>query len=138
MIYVLKGKCPKCKEGEIFCNSNPYNFNMMFLMPEHCHCCGLKFNKEPGFFYGSMYVGYGLSVAYLIAFYVAMFVLFRDFSIEAYLLFSIGSLVLLTPVIFRVSRSIWLFMFEKFDPTAIEKWQEKSKGKNIDNPCIEV
>ena len=107
-------------------------------MPVHCDKCGLKFDKEPGFFYGAMYVGYGLSVAYLVSFYVAMWVLIREFEVETYLLLSIGTLIGLTPVIFRISRSVWLTMFEKYDSKAISKWETKSKGKNIDNPCIEV
>lgn len=135
---MLKGKCPRCRKANIFCEPNPYVFNKMFLMPEHCDSCGLKFNKEPGFFYGSMYVGYGLSVAYLVAFYVAMVVLLQDFEVETYLLLSIISLLVLTPVIFKLSRSIWLSMFEKYDPKAIENWKEKTKGKEIDNPCIEA
>ena len=148
MVAVLKCKCPKCRESHIFCDTNPYHLSKLFLMPEHCPTCGLKFNKEPGFFYGAMYVGYGISVAYLVAFYVAMLVpvsythltlvLLNDFEVETYLLSAIISLFLLTPVIFRVSRSIWLFMFEKFDATASKEWKALTKGKDIENPCIEV
>ncbi|MGB1004441.1 MAG: DUF983 domain-containing protein [Salibacteraceae bacterium] len=118
MISVVKGKCPKCRKGNMFIDPNPYKFSKIFMMPENCECCGLKFNREPGFFYGSMYVGYGLSIAYLVAVYVAMVVLLNEFEIEAYLLLGIGSLVVLTPVIFRLSRSIWLFMFTKYDSQA--------------------
>lgn len=107
-------------------------------MPHHCSTCGLKFNKEPGFFYGAMYVGYGLSVAYLVSFYLAMFMLLQDFEVETYLLFAIGSLLVLTPVIFRLSRSIWITMFESYEPGVMDKWQKETEGRVIDNPCIEA
>lgn len=127
MLSTIKCKCPRCREGNIFVDSNPYNFDKVFSMPENCPKCGLKFLREPGFFYGAMYVGYGLSVAYLVSFYVAMYVLLVEFSVEMYLLFAIGSLIVFTPVIFRLSRSIWLFMFTKYDPNAISNWEKKGK-----------
>ena len=138
MISIIKCKCPRCREGELFCDSNPYNLKKIFLMHHHCDSCGLIYNKEIGFFYGAMYVGYGLSIAYLVAIYVAMLVLIREFEVETYLLLSIGSLILLTPVVFRLSRSIWSSLFDKFDPKAVNKWKELNGDKVIDNPCIEV
>lgn len=107
-------------------------------MREYCNTCGLKFNREPGFFYGAMYVGYAFSVAYLTSFYVAMLVLLGEFELSTYFIIGIGSLFLLTPVIFRFSRSVWLALFEKYDKEAEGKWKEENKGKEIDNPCIDV
>lgn len=138
MKSIITGKCPRCTKSDIFCSSNPYNFKKLFLIREHCDSCGLKFNREPGFFYGAMYVGYGLSVAYLTTFYVAMMVLLGDFEITTYFIFGIGSLLLLTPVIFRISRSVWLSFFVKFDKGAEQKWKNETKGKEMENPCIDV
>lgn len=107
-------------------------------MPDHCESCGLKFNLEPGFFYGAMYVGYGISVAYLTAVYIAMMIVTPDFEVVLYFILGIGSLLILTPVIFRLSRSIWLSMFVKYDPKAIEKWEIETSGEKRDNPCINV
>lgn len=135
---IIKCKCPRCREGDIFCNKNHYALKQIFLMPTRCRKCGSKIDKEPGFFYGAMYVGYGLSVAYLVSVYVAMLVLVGEFSIISYLLISIVSLVILTPVVFRLSRSIWLTMFDKYDPKAVEKFQIEKEGKEVDFPCKEV
>ena len=107
-------------------------------MPTHCDSCGLVFNKEPGFFYGSMYVGYGISIAYLTTIYVVMWLLLGEFELSVYFILAIGSLFSLTPVIFRFSRSVWLSLFEKYDSEAEAKWKLKTKGKKIDNPCIDV
>ena len=138
MKSIITNKCPRCKKSDIFCARNPYDFKKLFLMPEHCDSCGLIFNREPGFFYGAMYVGYGFSVAYLTTFYVAMVVLFGDFELSSYFIFGIGSLFSLTPVIFRFSRSVWLSFFESYDKDAEAKWKKKTEGMNIENPCIDV
>ena len=51
--------CPRCREGKIFRRSG-------FLLPgmhERCPACGLKFEREEGYFLGAMYIGYGLALA---------------------------------------------------------------------------
>ena len=136
MKSVITGKCPQCRDADMFCENNPYKLKSLFLMKKYCDKCGLVFNKEPGFFFGSMYVGYGLSVGYLMTFYAVMIILVPDFEVETYFIFGIGSLLLLTPVIFKVSRSIWINMFVNYDPDAIEIWEKT--GNKTDNPCIEV
>ena len=138
MKEILIGKCPKCRESNIFCSTNPYKLKSIFLMPTFCNKCGLIFNREPGFFYGAMYVGYGLSVGYLITFYLAMILFLHDFAVETFFIFGIGTLLLLTPVIFRTSRSIWLTLFVKYDPNAIKEWEKNTVVDKTNNPCIEV
>ena len=112
---IFKGKCPRCHQTDLFTNRNPYNFSTLFDMPEKCSHCGLKFMVEPGFYYGAMYVSYGVSIAYLVSVYVAMLVLYADFSATEYLVLSIASLIVLTPYFFRLSRLIWINMFIAFD-----------------------
>jgi hypothetical protein len=107
-------------------------------MPEHCDRCGLKFNLEPGFFYGAMYIGYGISIAYLSTFYLLLLLILKDFEVELYFVLAIGSLLALTPIIFRLSRSIWLAIFVKYNRNAIKKWEEETGGVKRDNPCINV
>jgi hypothetical protein len=48
-------------------------------MPDYCSVCGLKFNPEPGFYTGAMYVSYGLSVSLFI---VTFFTLYIGLQIE--------------------------------------------------------
>ncbi len=107
-------------------------------MPERCHSCGQKFEPEPGFYYGAMYVGYALSVAYLVTLYVAASVLFGEFSLLWYFIVAIGSLFLLTPVVFRLSRSVWINFFVHYDPAAHEKWIAGEGKSQADISCREV
>ena len=59
---IFNNKCPRCQEGNFFENNNPYNLKKVMKMNEHCPICDLKYQIEPSFFYGAMYVSYGLTV----------------------------------------------------------------------------
>ncbi len=124
---VLGISCPRCQETKLFEDSNPYNFSKIFDMPERCKACGQNFEVEPGFYYGAMYVSYGLSIAYLVSVFVAFVVLYPDFTITEYLVTAITSLVILTPPFFRISRAIWINFFVSFDPHAVEAYQQELK-----------
>ncbi len=117
--------CPKCHETKLFKNSNPYNFSQIFDMPQSCDKCGQKIEMEPGFFYGAMYVSYGVSIAYLVSIWVAMFVLYPEFTTTQYLVLAIGSLLVLTPYFFRLARAIWINLFVKYEKDAIAQWEKQ-------------
>lgn len=81
--------------------------------------CGLKYEMETGFFYGSMYVSYGnsiaLGVAVLVAYYVFSLILPIEFDLITYLII-MGVILLVTmPIMFRISRSMWMNMFMKYE-----------------------
>ncbi len=59
-------RCPRCRRGDMFKNSNPYrklNLSYIFDMHDTCPVCRQKFDLEPGFWYGTGYVSYALAVA---------------------------------------------------------------------------
>jgi uncharacterized protein (DUF983 family) len=74
---ILRLKCPRCHQGDLFVNPNPYNPNQLSEMPDNCAHCGQKYLLEPGFFYGAMYVSYALTIAMSVAVFVAMHVLWH-------------------------------------------------------------
>lgn len=112
---MLSMTCPRCHEGKLFTDPNPYHFSKIFDMPDHCPKCAQKYLIEPGFFYGAMYVSYGVVVAYLVAIYVALMVLYPSFTKEFYLLTAIPSALLLTPYFFRISRAIYFNIYVHYD-----------------------
>ncbi len=89
-------------------------------MPEKCNVCGQPFELEPGFYYGTGYVSYGLSIAYLVFTFV-LWKIIIGMSIDDnrffwWMGFSIASLVLLQPWLMRLSRVMYLYFFVKYDP----------------------
>lgn len=100
-------------------------------MPTHCEVCGQPMEIEVGFYYGTGYVSYALTVAISVAVFVAYWVLIgisiNDNSLFYYL--GVNALVLLVsmPYIMRLSRSIWLSFFVKYDPDWRNKAPEKTE-----------
>jgi len=89
-------------------------------MNENCSHCGLKYQIEPSFFYGAMYVSYGLNVAVGIAAFIVSFVFFGA-SIEQSFLAIVISLIVLFPFVLRLSRNLYINMFVSYDPGAGKK-----------------
>jgi len=79
-------------------------------MHEKCDQCGLKYEIENGFFYGSMYVAYGLTVAVSVAVFVAYYT-FSEVDVTTYLLLNAAVLIVSMPLLFRLARMIWLNIF---------------------------
>lgn len=80
------------------------------VMNERCPVCNYLFDKEPGYFLGAMYVSYGLTVAEM----VAVFVLFFSFvPLWAFFLLITVVIILLSFFNFRLSRIIWIHLFQR-------------------------
>lgn len=114
---IFKFKCPQCNEGDLFVTKNPYKLSEMGNMHKECAVCGCDYNPEPSFYYGSMYVSYG----YTVAIFVAVFILGKYiFNLDIVgIVIALGvTLVLVAPYLFRLSRATWLNLFVKYNPDA--------------------
>jgi uncharacterized protein (DUF983 family) len=112
---ILTGTCPKCQNESMYFDKNPLHLNKILKMHENCSHCGLRYQIEPSFFYGAMYVSYGLNVAIGIAAFIISFVIFES-SLEVAFLAIIVSLVILFPFVLRWSRNIYINMFVSYNP----------------------
>lgn len=107
---IFHEKCPKCEEGHAFYKKgNPLLFQMP-RMYANCPVCGHKFEKETGYFFGSMYVSYALAVAEMVAvFIIAQF--FTQSFITILIIIAVVA-VLLSTFNFRLSRMMWIYMLD--------------------------
>ena len=113
VIDVLTCKCPKCRKGKMFKNLKNLLLFRMSKMNTICAECNFKFEKEPGFFFGAMFVRYALVAAEMIA-TIILFKFLLDFSYLNVLFITISTAVLLSTINFRISRSIWIYMFYNY------------------------
>lgn len=90
-------------------------------MPHQCAECSQIYQLEPSFFYGAMYVNYGLTVAIAIGIFVAMWAIRIPWELNDYLIGIITGIIALAPLTFRLGRAIWINMFIKYDPEAIRE-----------------
>lgn len=114
---LLNGKCPRCREGEMFAfpATSVSKFNQMNAKCPHC---GVRLEPEPGFYQGAMYVGYAFTVAVIVLVGMVLY-LMGDPSEWVYIGVVIGIMVLLIPLNYRYSRIVYLYAFGgmKYDPS---------------------
>ena len=117
---ILTGTCPKCQNESMYKVKNPLNLSKVLDMNEKCSHCNLKYQIEPSFFYGAMYVSYGLNVAIGIATFIISTVFLNASLGQSFSAIVIASLVL-QPFVLRLARNIYINMFVSYDPkTATE------------------
>ncbi len=117
---ILTGTCPKCQNESMYVNKNPYIISETMKMHEHCGYCGLKYKMEPNFFFGAMYVSYGLAVFLgMVIFGIAMFIFKKDMQFS-FISIVIG-LILLMPWITRLSRNIYINLFISYNKNAAKR-----------------
>ncbi len=109
------GRCPKCEQSRLFKNKSVFPLKESTDMVETCPSCGQKTELEVGFYYGTGYLSYGITVALVVASFVlgvALFgVNFRDNSIFYLLAIDILLLILMQPWLMRFSRILYLSFF---------------------------
>jgi hypothetical protein len=116
---LLTFKCPRCRRGKMFGNNNPWNLKKTLAMPERCPVCRQPFELEPGFYYGTGYVSYALSVMYLVITFILWWVLI-GFSVNDdrffwWMGFAVVSLILLQPWLMRLSRVVYIYFFVRYN-----------------------
>lgn len=115
---LLKGKCPRCRVGDMFAYpaTNLAKFNKM---NEFCPHCRVRLEPEPGFYQGAMYVGYAFTIAVIVVVGLVLYFLLDNPSDWVYILTVVGIMILLAPLNYRYSRIVYLYSFGgiKYDPS---------------------
>jgi len=59
---VIGCRCPRCREGKLFQHPVTISFKKNMQMNKECTVCGQASEIEVGFYYGTSYVSYALTV----------------------------------------------------------------------------
>ena len=125
---ILQQKCPRCHEGKMFTHKW-YQLKHAVDMPEYCEVCGQKTEPELGFYYGTGYVSYALTVAFSVATFVAWWVFIglslNDNRVFWWLGINAAILLMMQPLFMRLSRVIWLSWFYHKDDERLANIQKK-------------
>jgi len=120
---ILHHKCPRCRTGAIFRYSffqKPAKFTDTH---KNCPVCGVQYEREPGFFFGAMYISYAFTMAILLGTAFILYNFFGDPELMVYII-AVPAVVLLSlPVVFRYSRTLFLYGFGglKYNPELADK-----------------
>ena len=100
-------RCANCGGGRLF--------GGYLRMNPACRQCGLQYQRESGYFLGSIYFNYAVTAVIVTGTYFALYFGF-DISGDV-LIWPLGAFCLLFPVWFyRYARSLWLGFDVYFDP----------------------
>ncbi|WP_230392287.1 DUF983 domain-containing protein [Pontibacter sp. FD36] len=111
---VATAKCPRCREGNMFPEGTLYSPRFAD-MHANCPCCGQVFEPEPGYYYGAMYVSFAFNVAIFLVFLFVMYQAGVEVTIPMMMALVGITVVGLLPIIFRLSRSLWIHIFIRYE-----------------------
>ena len=84
-------------------------------MHDRCSTCGLRFNREPGYFLGAMYISYGLGLGFIVVIGAALWAL-TDWRLDKVAIWAVLFFLPLAPMLTFLSRVLWIYLDQKIDP----------------------
>ena len=116
---ILKLKCPRCRQGDLFERKGLVVYKNMMGMPKSCSVCHQKFEIEPGFWIGALWTSYPIVI--LIEFPFLMLALFNE-KLGPWI--RLGGMfiafILAFPIMLRLGRSIWISFWVKYDSEVLK------------------
>src|SRR5438309_11847214 len=109
---VARAACPRCRKGPIFRSSMLRGF---VAMHERCPVCGLKFEREPGYFLGAMYVSYLVSIPPVLGLMLLFWRVF-DWRFDLAVVGAFVAYLPAVPFVTRAARVVWMHVDRHFDP----------------------
>lgn len=106
-------KCLKCHCWSFWHKNNPY-LNILKnnkLTNSHCANCMFKYEIEPGFWFGAMYVSYAIAVAFVLIFGALLYVFFENMDIITIVSILSVFVIIFSPINHFFSRLIWINIF---------------------------
>jgi uncharacterized protein (DUF983 family) len=108
---VFRQLCPRCRSGKIFEGSI---FRGLPKMAPYCSVCGLKFEREEGYFLGAMYISYALALITIAVLTAILWAwnghLFTD------IVWAIVLFLPLAPFLTLLARTLWIYLDQAIDP----------------------
>jgi len=111
---IVKLKCPKCRQGNLFIENGLFQFKNILKMPDHCSVCQQKFEIEPGFWIGALWTSYPILIAIEVPF---LLLALLSETINPWLSFGcmLIAFILFYPLMLRLGRSLWIHISIRFD-----------------------
>ena len=130
-------RCPRCREGKLFKHRVSIHMKKNMEMHKNCPVCDQPTEIEVGFYYGTSYVSYAITVLISIISFIAWYILIgistEDNRLFYWLGFNAVLLIVLQPWLMRISRSFWISWFVKYDRDwEVNKPEDVSERLNPD------
>ena len=109
---IFEQRCPRCRLGKIFPRSVFWGVPKMH---ERCPVCGLRFEREPGYFLGAMYFSFFMGIV-TVAVFAAVLWAITGWWITKATTWAVVLFLPLTPAITLFARVLWIYMDQTIDP----------------------
>ncbi|TKT87301.1 DUF983 domain-containing protein [Dyadobacter frigoris] len=120
IVNVIRMKCPRCHQGNLFIKRNPYSLKDGLKMPDNCPVCGQDFKIEPGFYIGALWTSFPI-VIFLMTLLSVLLLVFVKMQLEWFFVAITIILFSLQPIIIRLGRAIWINIFVDYEENAENK-----------------
>jgi uncharacterized protein (DUF983 family) len=104
---VTAGRCPRCRRGKIFTG--------LMRMAPTCAICALRFEREPGYFTGAMYISYLIALPIFIGLFLFLRWCLPTLSFAGSLGATVTLFLPFVPFVFRSSRILWIHIDRTID-----------------------
>ena len=115
---IFNHKCPRCLEGDIYANKSSYDLKNITNMKHSCDKCELDYEREPGYYYGAMYVSYALGVAVFVTIWASCNWFFDNVGVWTQISLVLIALIGLGPYLYALSKVIWANFFFSYKANA--------------------
>lgn len=123
---LIHAKCARCRKGKMF---EPGIIKQKMFI--RCTDCDLFYERQPGYFYVSMYVSYAMNVIEILLIGIATFILSGGSENPwLYLIVILTAVILLSPFNYRYSRVLQMHFCDpglKYDPTVLDYYAKSKK-----------
>lgn len=93
-------------------------------MHERCPACGLKFEREEGYFLGAMYISYALALIVIVGLAMILWMV-TAWSLQKITVWAILLFLPLAPTLTWFSRVLWTYLDWAFDPIVPNASEDK-------------
>jgi uncharacterized protein (DUF983 family) len=98
---LLQQRCPRCCRGPIYRRG--------MHMHTRCPVCDLLYDREPGYFVGSLYISYGISCLVLMLGLLVAHLLFPETDLGWLILILAVLYLPFVPLVTRYARVLWIY-----------------------------
>jgi uncharacterized protein (DUF983 family) len=110
---ILLQRCPGCYEGRVFRSG--------LIMNPTCPRCGVRFQREAGYFLGAMYFSYPLALSVLLPLLLVVRLAVPAWTFVECVVVACFGFLPFVPVTFRYSRVLWLHFDDHWDRFALDR-----------------
>jgi hypothetical protein len=109
LVRIMAEKCPNCGKSEVF--EKKKSFFEFPIMKKDCDVCHYRFDREPGYFLGAMYLSYGLAVLQGMITFLICYFFFPGLPTIAVPFIIMGVILVFSFKNYKLSRIIYIHIF---------------------------